>query len=267
MPHADLGGRRLHYLRRGAGDPLLLIMGLGGTHLSWGEPFLQALAQEFEVITFDHRGLGWSDNVDGPVEIADLADDAGLLLEALGIPQAHVLGISMGGMVAQELVLRRPSTVRTLTLGCTYAGGSDGALTDRAVIDALLASMRSGDPELALRTRWDVNVSPEFAQTPGAYEAFRDSALALPAPPDIVMAQMRATARHDASARLPTIAAPTLVFHGDVDRMLSVSNAVAIAAAIPSARLEIFAGTGHLFWVERPAESAALICEHCRADQ
>lgn len=116
MAHAVANGRRLHYLRRGAGEPLLLIQGLSGNHLHWGERFLSRLEPAFETIAYDHRGIGLSDPTPAGYTIADLADDAAGLLDAVDLESAHVMGVSMGGMVAQELALRAPQRVRSLTL-------------------------------------------------------------------------------------------------------------------------------------------------------
>src|SRR3712207_1930365 len=140
MPTATVNGQELHYLERGAGEPLLLIQGMSGTHLSWGDAFLDALAPDFELITFDHRGVGKSSRIDASFSLVELADDAAALLAALGIDSAHVVGVSMGGMVAQELTLRHPDRVRTLVVGCSYSGGEGNALTDpdtgRRLVDA-----------------------------------------------------------------------------------------------------------------------------------
>src|ERR1700722_15461644 len=123
MALARVGDIELDYERSGSGPPLLAIMGMSGTALSWGEPFLGQLRQDHEVIVYDHRGIGASTRLSGSVTIAGMAEDAAGLLAALEIDSADVLGISMGGMIAQELALAHPERVRTLTLGCTYCGG------------------------------------------------------------------------------------------------------------------------------------------------
>jgi pimeloyl-ACP methyl ester carboxylesterase len=260
MSHLTVGGRRLFHQRWGGGEePLLLIQGMSGTHLAWGEPFVGELEREFDVVAYDHRGIGRSDPVDAPFTIAELAEDAVGVLDALGWESAHVLGISMGGMVAQELALRHPERVRTLMLGCTYCGGAGSSLAPPATLARLAAGMQSGDSELAIRTAFEVNVSPAFAQQPGAYETFRAMAKSLPAPVPVIMLQMQAIAGHDTSARLPSLTVPTLVVHGDADAMIPVDNGRMIASLIPGARLEVLGDVGHLFWWERPAASAALV--------
>jgi pimeloyl-ACP methyl ester carboxylesterase len=265
VPVASVNGFELHYAERGEGEPLLLIMGLAGTHLSWGEPFLDALAADFRVIAYDHRGVGRSSRVEAGFTIADLAEDAAGLLDALEIESAHVVGISMGGMVAQELVLRHPERVRTLVLGCSYAGGEGSALTPPENLQRLGEAWRSGDRERALRTNWEINVSPEFASKPGAYEGWREMALAGRVSLSVIMLQLQAGAGHDTSARLDGIAAPTLVVHGTADTMLPPGNSRVIADRIPGARLVELDGVGHLFWWEQPQRSAELVRDHVRA--
>ena len=262
MPSATIDGRDLHYETRGDGPALLLIQGLSGTHRSWGEPFLEALGDDLRLVIYDHRGIGLSGDDGAPFSIADLAGDAAALLAHLEIEQADVMGISMGGMVAQELALARPELLRSLTLGATYAGGTGSQITDQAVAQRLVSAGLSGDRELALRTGWEVNVSAGFAAQPGAFETFSAMARQLPAPIPVLMAQMQAALVHDTSARLASISAPTLVIHGDEDQMLGVANARHIASLIPGARLEILERCGHIFWWERPQETAALVHAH-----
>jgi 3-oxoadipate enol-lactonase len=265
MPHAAVDGTSLYYERRGEGEPLLLIQGMSGTHLAWGEPFLAALGDDLDVVIYDHRGVGSSGDQAQPVTIVGLAEDAVGVLDALGWERAHVLGISMGGMVAQELALRHPERVGRLVLGCTYPGGPEGQLADPALIQELAGAMLSGDRELALRTGFAANLSSGHVADEVHWEPFHAMATALPVAVPVIMSQMQAVMGHDASARLQSIDALTLVVHGTVDRMLPVANGEVIARLIPHARLELLEGVGHMFWWEQPERSAALVRSHVLA--
>jgi pimeloyl-ACP methyl ester carboxylesterase len=168
----------------------------------------------------------------------------------------------MGGMIAQELALKEPERVRTLTLGCSYCGGEGSALASEAVMSKLAAAMGSGDRERALRAGWEINVSQAMAADDQAYARFREigarRAVAVP----VIMEQLQACAAHDTNARLTQLTMPTLVVHGTEDQLLPVQNGRLIAARIPGARLEIFDGAGHMFFWERPERSAELVREH-----
>jgi len=262
MPGVRAGEIELDYERSGSGPPLLLIMGMSGTALHWGEPFLELLRRDFEVITYDHRGVGASSPLTGGVTIAQLAQDASALLSALELDSAHVLGISMGGMIAQELALEHPEQVRTLTLGCTYCGGPDSTQGPPWVLEQLTEGMMSGDLDRVMRTTWEVNVSESLAGDADAYARFlaiaQRRAVAVP----VIMAQLQACFAHDTSDRLHELTMPTLVIHGTDDLMLPVENGRQIARLIAGSRLEIFDGVGHLFFWERPERSAELLRSH-----
>ena len=190
---------------------------------------------------------------------------AGLgLLDALEIESAHVVGISMGGMIAQELALAHPDRVRTLTIGAGYCGGAEGKLMAREDLEMLGAAYASGDREQVLRAMWVINLSPAFREDGSRFEAFREMAARLPAPRPVVMQQMRACANHDASARLRELSMPTLVIHCTDDRLIKVSNGELIARLVP-APIELLDGVGHMFWWEQPQRSAELIREHALA--
>jgi pimeloyl-ACP methyl ester carboxylesterase len=253
------GEIELDVQRRGSGPALLMITGMGGSHRQWGEPFLAELERDFELITYDHRGVGASSPLRGPVSIPELAADALALLDAVGLARAHVLGISMGGMVAQELALGHCERVRTLTLGCTYCGGPGSLLTPETVIRRLVDAIRSRDRERALRTTWEVNVSARFAGDAGAYAAFRRATLEVPVAVRVQVEQMRAVTGHDTSTQLGRLRMPVLVAHGTADEMLPVANAHVIAEHLLSARLELLPGAGHLFYWEQPQQVAALV--------
>jgi pimeloyl-ACP methyl ester carboxylesterase len=265
VPVVGAGKVELDYERSGSGPPLLLIMGMSGSRLSWGEPFLELLRRDFDTVAYNHRGVGTSSRVQGPFTIRELADDAAALLDALELESAHVLGISMGGMVAQELALAHPERLRSLALGCTYCGGPGSSRTSAEVWQGIADAMASGDRERAIRTAWEANVSGQFAADDDAYGRFSANARQMPVAVAVIMAQAQAILGHDTSARLPTIRAPTLVVHGTDDLMVPVENARMIASLIPGARLEILPGIGHLFFWEQPERAAELVREHAAA--
>lgn len=262
MPLAKAGDIELSYDRAGDGPPLLLIMGMSGTKHHWGERVLAELRRDFETIVYDHRDAGDSTRTGAPFTIADLAGDAVGLLEALGVDSAHVLGISMGGMVAQELALRHPERVRTLTLGCTYCGGPGSSLASPEVIGRLAEAMGSGDRARAIRASWDVNVSTRFAVNQAEWERFLATGMKYGVSVPVIMEQAKAISGHDTCARLPELQAPTLVVHGTEDQLIPVQNGRVIANLIPGSRLEILEGCGHMFFLEQPQRSAQLMREH-----
>ncbi len=265
MPLASLpGSRELYYESTGSGSPLLLIQGMAGHHRMWTERFVAGLAAQHTVISYDHRGIGESSAAPAEFAVAELADDAADLLAALGIERAHVLGISLGGMVAQELALRHADRVTTLTLGCTYAGGP-GSTLEAPGPAAMTAAMRSGDAVAALRVSYEMNLSAGYRAAAGepGFQRFCELCLSVRVPVPVVVQQARARLVHDASARLPAIAAPTLVLHGTADEMLRFSNGAQIARLIPGARLLDFDAVGHLFWWERTEQSVAAVLSHC----
>ena len=252
-------GSELYWERSGRGEPLLLIQGMSGTHLSWGKRFLSQLEADFDCVVFDNRGIGNSAAAAGPFTTADLAGDALRVMDAAGFETAHVLGISMGGMTAQELALAAPDRLRSLTLGCTYCGGPGSSLADPADAQALFEAFSSGDLDRALRAAYEINLSPDFRADDSAFADFQTMAAALPVSQATVQLQLQAVVGHDTQARLGEIAVPTLVVHGTADKMIPVGNGELIASLIPGARLELLEGVGHMFWWEQPERSAELI--------
>jgi pimeloyl-ACP methyl ester carboxylesterase len=265
MAKIEVAGREFHYERAGSGEPLLLIQGMSGTHVSWGKPFKGALEEGFDVVAFDNRGIGLSGPVDGPFTIAEMAEDTAGLLDKLGIESAHVVGISMGGMIAQELALAHPQQLRSLTLGCTYCGGPGSQLMPEENLQKLVAGMASGDRDQAIRAGYEVNLSPTFRADEGHYAAFHEMATTVPAAKATIELQAQAIFAHDTSGRLGEISTPTLIVHGTEDGVLPFPNGKLIASLMPGARFEVFDGTGHMFWWEQPQRSAELVREHALA--
>jgi pimeloyl-ACP methyl ester carboxylesterase len=262
VPTAGDAGTELYWERSGSGEPLLLIQGLSGTRLTWGERFLADLGADFECIAFDNRGIGNSGEAAEQFTIAELAADALAVMDAAGLETAHVLGISMGGMAAQELALAAPERLRTLTLGCTYCAGPGSSLIAPEDAAPLLEAIASGDQDRAFEASYEVNLSPTFRAEESRYAEFTAMAGALPARRRTVEMQLGAVAGHDTHARIGSIDAPILVIHGSADRMIPVANGELIASLIPGARLEIIDGAGHMFWWEQSERAAALIRSH-----
>ncbi|MDX6594772.1 MAG: hypothetical protein QOI72_154 [Solirubrobacterales bacterium] len=265
MPKVELAGTELNYERAGAGEPLLLIQGMSANHLAWGRPFSSLLERDFEVISFDNRGLGLSRRVTEAFSIAEMAADTAGLLEALEIESAHVLGISMGGMIAQELALAHPGKLRSLTLGCTYCGGEGSQLMDPADFQGVVEAMASGERRRVYRAMYELNLSPGFRAEESRFAEFVEMAEALPAARETIGLQVQAIAAHDTSARVPGLTTPTLVIHGTVDRILGYPNGPLVASLVPDARLETLEDVGHMFWWEQPERSAELVREHALA--
>lgn len=251
MRFADLGGHRFYYERRGQGAPLLLIGGTGGDLRRPETQFGGPLAQHFDLLTYDQRGLGQSWKGDGPFTMADYADDAARLMEAVGWSAADVLGISFGGMVAQELVLRHPERVRRLILCCTASGGAGGssfayhelpkmAPAEMAALKVRISDIRRDDAWIRDNPgTWQMLLSMALA------DPFRDE----PGHAEGTGRQLAARARHDTFDRLPSITAPVMVMGGQYDGIAKPEVVTALAERIAGARLRFFQG-GHLFMLE-----------------
>ena len=259
MPIAGVGGIELFYERSGSGDPLLLIQGMSAARQAWGRPFLEALEDSFECIVFDNRGVGDSSPTEAPFTIAELAADTCGLLDTLELDRAHVLGISMGGMIAQQLALSHPDRLLSLTLGCTYCGGPGSLLLDPADFQNLAEAMASGDRGRVTRVMWELNLSPGFRAEEGRFAEFAAMAESLQVPEETMKMQMQAVVTHDTHARLPELLTPTLVIHGTADRVLPYPNGELIASLMPNAHLQTLTDVGHMFWWEQPTRSAELI--------
>ena len=237
--------------------PLLLIMGLAVSSRAW-DRLPQLLAQRFFVIVFDNRGTGRSARRGFAYRMAGLADDAAAVLDAAGARDAHVFGISMGGMIAQELALRHPDRVRSLALGCTFAcWRSARAPSLRTKIDLLLLNLGSATAARLGR----LLVSPQWhSQNPtSALEWIRR---AEPTRFRSALAQLLAVGRHNTTSRLAQIRAPTLVLTGDMDRLIPPQNSEVLARAIPGARLLMLQGAGHAFPLEREEETIRELTAH-----
>jgi 3-oxoadipate enol-lactonase len=259
MPFATRGKHQIHYETYGdrAKPPVLLIMGLAVSSKAW-DRLPQILADERFVVVFDNRGTGQSSKEGLAYRMRDLADDAAAVLDAAGVAQADVFGISMGGMIAQELVLRHPSRVRRLALGATFGSFRRRDKPPmRSVWDLILLNL--GFDSAARLAR--LLLSKEWhASNPGrGVEWIR---AAEPTKFRYALAQSAAILRHDAEQRLKEIEAPTLIITGDADRLVPHRNSERLAQAIPGAKYVVLSGAGHVFPLEREAETVAALRAH-----
>ena len=256
MPTCDLGSLTVYFEQAGTGERLLVISGTGGDLRNPPRIFDTPLGSHFEILAYDQRGLGQTAIPEGPYTMADYGDDAAALLAARGWDSCLVMGISFGGMVAQELAIRHPDRVRRLVLACTSSGGAGGASIPFDELATLEGDARVQRQIEMMDTRWDAARRQERAaeyqlmvdamsghlrmgeQSP---EAARGAAL-----------QLEARRRHDTWDRLTTIACPTLVCGGRYDGIAPPENSARLASQIPSAELALFDG-GHGFLWQDPA--------------
>jgi pimeloyl-ACP methyl ester carboxylesterase len=238
---------------QGQGVPLLLVHGLGYTRQGWG-PLRDLLARRYRVLSYDSRGIGESEIPPGPYTVAELAEDAVDVLDAAGAGRAHVIGASLGGMVAQLLAAERPERIDRLVLVGTTPGGAGAYPLPQQTL-ALMAEAASLPPEVALRR------FVENALAPGSPLVDEVFAYRQQHPPDPAgwAAQAAAGAAWDADGRLAQITAPTLVVAGTADAVVDPRNAQLLADAIPGAQLELIEAAGHLPFWERAEEFAAIV--------
>jgi 3-oxoadipate enol-lactonase len=242
---------RIAWERHGRGAPLLLIHGLGYARWGW-EPVLPGLAERFDVVLFDNRGIGESDAPPGPYTAAEMADDAIQALDEAGVDRAHVVGTSLGGMVAQELALGYPDRVDRLVLACTTPGGPNAHPMPQQTV-ALMAEAATLEPAVALRRFVENALAPAtVVEHPELVDRILAHRIATAQDPVAWAAQAAAGATFDAFERLGALAAPALVQHGDEDVVVDPRNADLLVELLPDAHLERLPGTGHLFFWEAP---------------
>ncbi len=252
---------------QGEGPPLLLIPGLGATRRVF-DPIAQQLARRHAVIRYDPRGVGDSDALRGELTMGVLAADVWTVLDAAGAHTADVFGASMGGVVAQHVAVSDGERVRALLLAATSPGGSKAVPADPRVTAALMGR-GARSPERAYRVACTVLYSAAFQRTHAEFiEAEVRRRGEHPVRGMAFTAQLRALERApDITAELRRLALPALVMHGTADAVTPVENAETLTSLIPGARHRWFEGCGHLFFHERPDESARVIDEFARGAQ
>ncbi len=254
MPTLKANGIEIYYEVHGAGRPLLLIMGLGANATAWWVQ-IPEFSKHYQVIAFDNRGAGRSEKPLEPYTIPQMADDTAGLLEALDVSSAHVFGMSLGGMIAQELVLRHPERVRTLVLGGTMCGGPHAITAGPELARHFMTAA-------ALPLPQQIEAGMRFLYTDAFLAANRDWLLKralevahLMPPPYALQRQFMAVATFNTHERLHHIKVPTLILTGTDDRIVPAANSRILAERISGARLIEFQGAGHGFLVERAEEA------------
>jgi pimeloyl-ACP methyl ester carboxylesterase len=263
MSIANINSIELFYEEHGSGEPLLLIMGLAADSTAWAFQ-VPELSKHYRTIVFDNRGVGRSSKPPGPYSIHQMADDARALLDSLAIERCHVVGVSMGGMIAQELVLRCPERVRGLVLACTYPEPDADVEEQRHVtlakfggsVDAaggVKIDFSALDPVQFFQGMLPLVFNQEFIdrELPKMLQIFGGS-LRYGFRLEAILGQVAAVMGHRATDRLHEIKAPTLVLTGDRDRLISPANSEILASNIPGAKLVKVPGGSHGFNFETP---------------
>ena len=262
MRVAKSEGAEIAYSDEGqrAGVPLVLIMGLGGSAEEWGDDFLLELRRQRRVVRFHNRGVGLSSNTVTNFTFTHMARDVIAVIEALGLSEADVLGYSMGGMVAQRLVLDYPERVRRLVLMATHFGGPE-VVQPQERVQPLFERRPPGEslPE-QFRRFCSALAAPGFAEAHMELaERFAEGRMRNPVSLPTYQAQMTSILSDDRSARVQDINVPTLVVHGDQDALVPVENGRLLAGRVPGATLHILPGCGHLPTWEQPQPVLAVL--------
>jgi 3-oxoadipate enol-lactonase len=254
MAFVENQGARIYWDEQGSGAPLLLVMGLGWSSHAWyrTRPLLNA---KYRTIALDNRGVGRSDIPPGPYSIAQMASDAAAVLVAAKVNTAHIFGVSMGGMIAQEFALQYPAKVRSLILGCTSAGGPEAVRVDASALQVLMT--RSANPDEFTKAIspfiYDRGTPPErIAEDTEIRRKWYPTS-------DAYSAQLQAILAWEAYSRIAKIAAPTLVIHGEKDQLVPAANGKMIAARIPGAKLVLLPNASHIFFTDQTEAAHAAI--------
>jgi pimeloyl-ACP methyl ester carboxylesterase len=252
MPTVNANGMDLYYEVHGEGEPLLCVMGLGADTLAWALQ-VPAWSSEFKTIVFDNRDVGRSQYASGPYAVSDMAADALALADALELDSFHLLGLSMGGMIAQEMALTAPGRIRTLTLCVTYANGGRYA-RQKAQIWGADVSRRSREEQV--EDLMLLTMSEEFYENEEGVAFLRQMMLGNPHPQDPAgfRRQLEAASAHDTRERLGSLLMPVHVIGAEHDILVPVWKSKELAELIPDARLTVIPRAPHGINVERAQE-------------
>jgi pimeloyl-ACP methyl ester carboxylesterase len=264
MPKVKVGDINIYYEVHGIGETLVIITG-ASSNLEWWFRHIPVFSAYYKIVIFDPRGAGRTDAPDIPYTIEMMANDLAGLLDFVSIKSSHLYGVSMGGMIAQEFALHYPERVRRLILACTSCGGAHSVpTTDPKVLDAF-QNPKVLSPEESAMQQIRGGTSQEFIdKNPGFIGQFIEKFIEHPITPQGLIRQGGALMSFDTYDRLPQIKAPTLVIHGNTDRLVPVENARILVSRIPNSELVILEKMGHLFIYEAFDESNRIILNFLR---
>ncbi len=255
MPYVSTSQIRLYYERRGEGCPVLFLPGVGGDLRSRPNIFDSSLAGGFDILAIDHRGTGQSDKPEIDYTMRQYAEDAEGVMDAVGWRSAHVIGVSFGGMVAQELAIRSPSRVRSLVLCCTTAGGAGGSSYPIHELSGLSPDERSRKMLAIGDTRcseaWQAQHPEKTAELLAAAAASASPFLKEAGGIAGITRQIEARRHHDTYERLPALRLPTLICGGKYDGQAKPEAVSNLHGQIEGAELKFFDG-GHRFLEQDP---------------
>jgi pimeloyl-ACP methyl ester carboxylesterase len=260
MPTVSVRGIELYYEEHGRGEPLVLVPGFGTGLWIWYRQ-VPAFAERFRTIVFDPRGVARSAAADEPFTMRELAEDLAALLAELKVEQAHILGASFGGFVAQEFALAHAQRTRSLILCCTSYGGP-GHRPPAPETLAAIASTKGLNTEERVRENLLLAFSPRFVEErPEEVERVINLRAENGVPEYAYLRQLQAAFAFDTAARVGGIAVPTLVITGNADAIVPHENSLNLAAAIPGAKLRIIEGGSHAFFIEQAEEFNRAVVE------
>jgi pimeloyl-ACP methyl ester carboxylesterase len=246
MPKVKVNDIQMFYEVHGEGFPLIMIMGFTGNTSWWDPRWIQTLSKKFKIVAFDNRGAGRTDISDREYSIKLFANDTAGLMDALGIPRADVLGISMGGMIAQELVLNYPEKVKKVVLCSTHCGGAKSVQASEEVLGTLTADKRGMSAEEVARMTIPLLFTEDFLKNiPGLEELVIEQISKNPISNEAFMRQVSAIMQFDTCNRLSQVKTPTLILHGKQDILIPPENGSILEKAIPGSRLVYFENCAH----------------------
>jgi 3-oxoadipate enol-lactonase len=260
MPKVNVQGISLYYEVHGSGYPLVLIRGLASNADHWYYQ-VPVLSLHYSLLVFDNRGIARSDIPNSPFTISTMADDTVGLMDALGIPKAHILGISMGGMIAQEIALKYPKRVNGLILACTHCGGDHAIPPTPDIVRDLGESLFASTQEAAQKAIRCLFSDRTIQQNPDVVRRYAEVSKKFPAKAQVLTNQVKAIQGHDTWRDLIHIRNPTLVLAGSEDALIPAENSRILAERIPHARLQVIEGGGHQFLIEQPDQFNKAVLE------